>query len=165
MPFLALLLSPSHPFSSTLSLPSPYYPLSPTLSLLPPLYYPLSYPLSPTPSLLPSLLPPLYYPLSYPLSPTLSLLPSPSLISSYHYYIPVHFHLVSCNERLEEKTAIPLEEDNIGHKMLLNMGWVPWQGLGLQENGIINPIPVDVKRGKTGLGISTNHTHRGHTTE
>ena len=123
----------------------------------------------PTLSLLPSLLPSPTLslpPLSYPLSPTLSLLSSPSLLfSSYHYYIPVHFHLVSCNERLEEKTAIPLEEDNIGHKMLLNMGWVPWQGLGLQENGIINPIPVDVKRGKTGLGISTNHTHRGHTTE
>jgi hypothetical protein len=49
-------------------------------------------------------------------------------------------------------SAPPIQEHNLGHKMLQNLGWVPGQGLGRNENGMVNPVHARMKRSKSGLG-------------
>lgn len=47
--------------------------------------------------------------------------------------------------------AQPINEDNIGNKMLQKMGWNPGTGLGRESSGITNHIPAIVKTKRTGL--------------
>eukprot|EP01129_Flabellula_baltica_P004482 TRINITY_DN1562_c0_g1_i3.p1 TRINITY_DN1562_c0_g1~~TRINITY_DN1562_c0_g1_i3.p1 ORF type:complete len:229 (+),score=60.32 TRINITY_DN1562_c0_g1_i3:204-890(+) len=46
----------------------------------------------------------------------------------------------------------PIEETNIGFQMLLKMGWVRNTGLGVQQHGRVEPIPIVVKNETLGLG-------------
>ena len=50
-------------------------------------------------------------------------------------------------------SAPPIQEHNLGHKMLQSLGWSPGQGLGRNGSGIINPVQATMKRSKSGLGI------------
>ncbi|KAJ3320440.1 squalene synthetase-like protein [Boothiomyces sp. JEL0866] len=43
----------------------------------------------------------------------------------------------------------PIDSDNVGHMMMQMMGW---QGGGLKEDGIVEPIQVVVRSKRTGLG-------------
>jgi hypothetical protein len=45
----------------------------------------------------------------------------------------------------------PLDNTNKGSLMLKKMGW-GGQGLGANETGIIQPIPLSTQKGKKGLG-------------
>eukprot|EP00741_Cyanophora_paradoxa_P019413 tig00021127_g18740.t1 len=47
--------------------------------------------------------------------------------------------------------ADPIEEDNVGHKMLARMGWTSGTGLGAKRQGRTEPIPVVVRSSKRGL--------------
>ena len=53
----------------------------------------------------------------------------------------MHF-VIFC--RFEQPTKAGLAGDNIGNKMLKQMGWSDGQGLGKKGQGIVNPIQVDI---------------------
>ncbi len=44
----------------------------------------------------------------------------------------------------------PLSSDNIGHQMLLRMGWKPGQGLGLYGDGIREPVTISFRAPQLG---------------
>ena len=45
----------------------------------------------------------------------------------------------------------PISQTNLGHKMLMTMGWSPGQGLGAGE-GLVEPVQVKYKSERRGLG-------------
>jgi hypothetical protein len=47
------------------------------------------------------------------------------------------------SEKMTNESAsvkVSINENNIGFKLLKNMGWVEGKGLGKQENGIVEPV-------------------------
>lgn len=48
------------------------------------------------------------------------------------------------------KTAAPIT-DGIGMLLLRKMGWEPGQGLGKKNEGVVDPIMLDIKFDKKGL--------------
>jgi len=54
-------------------------------------------------------------------------------------------------DHIQEDT--PIENTNIGHKLLLNMGWKQGSGLGKDNSGIVNPIMPTKHTKNAGLGI------------
>lgn len=56
-----------------------------------------------------------------------------------------HGHVVGQN-------ASEISEENFGHRLMRQMGWVEGSGLGKEKSGIVAPIPATVKLTKTGLG-------------
>uniref|UniRef100_A0A915DVB9 RNA-binding protein 5 n=1 Tax=Ditylenchus dipsaci TaxID=166011 RepID=A0A915DVB9_9BILA len=52
------------------------------------------------------------------------------------------------------KAAVPLDESNIGNKMLKSMGWSEGQGLGRNLQGIVNPVTAEQRVQGVGLGAS-----------
>ena len=48
--------------------------------------------------------------------------------------------------------ALPISEDNKGHKMLLAMGWKKGEGLGIENSGSSSFIEVKVRSKRGGLG-------------
>jgi hypothetical protein len=48
--------------------------------------------------------------------------------------------------------AKPLDESNIGHKMLLKMGWKAGDSLAGNGTGIIEPITATIRSKRAGLG-------------
>lgn len=51
-------------------------------------------------------------------------------------------------------SSSPLDESNLGRKMLQGMGWKPGSGLGPREEGIREPIAALLRPRFTGLGFS-----------
>lgn len=50
-------------------------------------------------------------------------------------------------------SAAPIGTGNVGHKMLMAMGWKPGSGLGVEGGGgIVNPVDVMVRGKRSGLG-------------
>ncbi|KAJ3044021.1 G patch domain-containing protein 2 [Rhizophlyctis rosea] len=49
--------------------------------------------------------------------------------------------------------AKPVGEGNVGHRMLMAMGWKPGQTLGREGTGILNPVDVTVRSRGAGLGL------------
>lgn len=48
--------------------------------------------------------------------------------------------------------AAPIEEDNIGNKLLRKLGWSPGQGLGSGKEGRREPVEAVFRASRTGLG-------------
>jgi hypothetical protein len=48
--------------------------------------------------------------------------------------------------------AAPIEEDNVGNKMLRKLGWSPGQGLGSSKEGRTEPVEAVFRGNRTGLG-------------
>lgn len=48
--------------------------------------------------------------------------------------------------------AAPIEEGNIGNRMLRKLGWSPGQGLGSAKSGRTDPVEVVYKGNRSGLG-------------
>ncbi|RKP18825.1 G-patch-domain-containing protein, partial [Rozella allomycis CSF55] len=46
----------------------------------------------------------------------------------------------------------PLDETNKGNKLLQKLGWVPGTGLGLENNGIVDPVVSVIRQKRRGLG-------------
>jgi hypothetical protein len=51
-------------------------------------------------------------------------------------------------------SAMPIDADNFGNKLMRKMGWMPGAGLGPQEKGLKEPLQVVYKPDKRGLGSS-----------
>lgn len=63
-------------------------------------------------------------------------------------------------EKREEKLNTALDESNKGFAMLAKMGFKKGMGLGKKEQGISNPIPLDIKEGRKGLGKESEEARR-----
>jgi len=50
------------------------------------------------------------------------------------------------------KDAKPINEDNVGNKLLQKMGWKPGEGLGSSSDGIKDPLAAVYRHKRTGLG-------------
>lgn len=46
----------------------------------------------------------------------------------------------------------PIDESNVGHKILEKIGWVKGQGLGSNQEGMPEPISLVIRKKKSGLG-------------
>jgi len=44
------------------------------------------------------------------------------------------------------------QENNVGNRMLLSMGWAKGQGIGAAQQGLLSPIKVALRRRGQGLG-------------
>ncbi|KAK1386682.1 G-patch domain-containing protein [Heracleum sosnowskyi] len=56
------------------------------------------------------------------------------------------------------ESAIP--ETNVGFKMLSKMGYVPGKALGKEGSGISEPVGIEIRRGRGGLGREDPETER-----
>lgn len=56
------------------------------------------------------------------------------------------------SERLEEGLQKPISSTNKGYSMLEKMGFKPGAGLGKTSSGIVEPIAINVKNDRQGLG-------------
>jgi RNA-binding protein 5/10 len=63
----------------------------------------------------------------------------------------------SAEETFEQPTKYGIGEDNIGNRLLQNMGWKAGEGLGKNKNGIIDPIQPEIYAAGVGLGASQSH--------
>lgn len=59
---------------------------------------------------------------------------------------------VTEEEKREEGLSVAISNDNKGFEMLMKMGYKPGQGLGKMGSGISEPIAVNVKANRSGLG-------------
>lgn len=51
-----------------------------------------------------------------------------------------------------EVSTMPIDEGNVGNKMLRSMGWSTGTGLGLMAQGQVEPVPVVKRLKRRGLG-------------
>ncbi|PKK71434.1 hypothetical protein RhiirC2_865607 [Rhizophagus irregularis] len=64
----------------------------------------------------------------------------------------------SVEESFEQPTKYGIGEDNIGNRLLQNMGWKAGEGLGKNKNGIVDPIQPEIYTAGVGLGASQSHS-------
>ncbi|KAK4348167.1 hypothetical protein RND71_034506 [Anisodus tanguticus] len=53
---------------------------------------------------------------------------------------------------LTSSTSIPIDSSNLGFKLLKKHGWREGTGLGIAEQGRLEPVPAYIKKNKRGLG-------------
>lgn len=58
-------------------------------------------------------------------------------------------------EALEEGLKQPIDSGNKGFSMLQKMGFKSGMGLGKNNSGIVEPIPINIKNNKQGLGLKS----------
>ncbi|KAG2193719.1 hypothetical protein INT47_013187 [Mucor saturninus] len=58
-----------------------------------------------------------------------------------------------------------MDEKNKGMKMLMKMGFKKGSGLGQQQSGIMEPIAIDLKAGRSGIGMDTQLLKRAREAE
>ncbi|CAI2170167.1 18789_t:CDS:10 [Funneliformis geosporum] len=61
-------------------------------------------------------------------------------------------------ETYDQPTKFGIGEDNIGNRLLQNMGWKAGEGLGKNKNGIVVPIQPEIYTAGVGLGASNSHS-------
>lgn len=61
---------------------------------------------------------------------------------------------ISAEETARIKAITPLDQSNIGNKMLKSMGWSEGTGLGRHGQGIVNPIQAEQRAPGIGLGAA-----------
>lgn len=61
-------------------------------------------------------------------------------------------------EKREEGLSSAITSTNKGFGMLMKMGYKPGQGIGKTQSGIVEPIPVEVKADRHGLGKTLKKT-------
>jgi len=52
------------------------------------------------------------------------------------------------------REQVPLDDTNIGNRLLKSMGWSAGQGLGKSAQGIVNPISAEQRARGVGLGAA-----------
>lgn len=55
-------------------------------------------------------------------------------------------------ERREEGLNVAISSDNKGFSMLAKMGYKPGESIGRSSNGIVEPISIQIKTNRAGLG-------------
>ncbi|CAF2731423.1 unnamed protein product [Rotaria sp. Silwood2] len=63
------------------------------------------------------------------------------------------FHSEPNGQSLKNNDIItPINSTNLGHQLLEKIGWIPGNGLGVNQNGIKIPIEVNIRNRRQGLG-------------
>ena len=75
-------------------------------------------------------------------------------------YSQVYPKVLKTSTKLEDKKRVEglqksLDSSNKGFALLTKMGYKPGEGLGKSKDGIIEPIGVEVKTNRSGLGAET----------
>ncbi|XP_019626028.1 PREDICTED: G patch domain-containing protein 11-like [Branchiostoma belcheri] len=63
-------------------------------------------------------------------------------------------------EKRDEALSQPISSDNIGFKMLQKMGFKQGQGLGRLGKGRAEPVPLEVKADRTGMGLANEQKRK-----
>ncbi|KAI6214511.1 hypothetical protein M3Y94_00277000 [Aphelenchoides besseyi] len=58
----------------------------------------------------------------------------------------------------KRRAHVPLDDTNVGNKLLKSMGWTEGRGLGRNEQGIVNPIAAEQRAQGVGLGAAGSRT-------
>ncbi|TMW91606.1 hypothetical protein EJD97_014119 [Solanum chilense] len=56
------------------------------------------------------------------------------------------------DEGMSCSTSIPIDSSNLGFKLLKKHGWKEGTGLGIAQQGRLEPVPTYIKKNKRGLG-------------
>ncbi|KAI6187545.1 AMP-N domain-containing protein [Aphelenchoides besseyi] len=83
--------------------------------------------------------------------------------SELHKYLDISKPLAGGNVEDYEVEAkrrahVPLDDTNVGNKLLKSMGWTEGRGLGRNEQGIVNPIAAEQRAQGVGLGAAGSRT-------
>ncbi|XP_066281478.1 G patch domain-containing protein 11-like isoform X1 [Branchiostoma lanceolatum] len=63
-------------------------------------------------------------------------------------------------EKRDEALSQPISSDNIGFKMLQKMGFKQGQGLGRLGKGRAEPVPLQMKSDRTGMGLANEQKRK-----
>eukprot|EP00210_Caulerpa_lentillifera_P009550 g9108.t1 len=63
---------------------------------------------------------------------------------------------LSAEEKRERALSQKLSEENKGYQLLQKMGYIEGKGLGADKQGIVEPLPIAVKRDRKGIGEQSN---------
>ncbi|CAF1311773.1 unnamed protein product [Rotaria sordida] len=67
--------------------------------------------------------------------------------------VHIDSHLEQNVQSLKNNDIItPINPTNLGHQLLEKIGWIPGNGLGLNQDGIKTPIEVNIRNHRQGLG-------------
>ncbi|CAF1311794.1 unnamed protein product [Rotaria sordida] len=73
--------------------------------------------------------------------------------SEYLTDVHIDSHLEQNVQSLKNNDIItPINPTNLGHQLLEKIGWIPGNGLGLNQDGIKTPIEVNIRNHRQGLG-------------
>ncbi|KAM3289846.1 hypothetical protein CQW23_28516 [Capsicum baccatum] len=68
-------------------------------------------------------------------------------------------------------TSIPIDSSNLGFKLLKKHGWREGTGLGIAEQGRLEPVPAYIKKNMRGLGaekpkkVAAHPKNTGHSSD
>lgn len=53
----------------------------------------------------------------------------------------------------KELVLEPISDDSKGHQLLEKIGWIKGEGLGKDNDGIKEPLPIIIRKKRSGLGV------------
>eukprot|EP00051_Salpingoeca_urceolata_P017072 m.230036 g.230036 ORF g.230036 m.230036 type:complete len:558 (-) comp18856_c4_seq4:45-1718(-) len=73
--------------------------------------------------------------------------------SSQLGYMPTHAQPTMCGRGVVGGLAQPIGTDNVGNRLLQQMGWSPGMGLGAAQDGIVEPVEAVFRPRRQGFGV------------
>lgn len=64
------------------------------------------------------------------------------------------------DEQTIAKVEAPIPQSNIGFKMLKQMGYTPGSALGKQGSGRAEPVGIEIRRSRAGIGLEDPHKEK-----
>ncbi|OIW07407.1 hypothetical protein TanjilG_10242 [Lupinus angustifolius] len=64
------------------------------------------------------------------------------------------------DEQTLAKVEVPIPQSNIGFKLLKQMGYTPGSALGKQGLGIAEPVGLEIRRSRAGIGLEDAHKEK-----
>ncbi|XP_061348886.1 uncharacterized protein LOC133294250 [Gastrolobium bilobum] len=64
------------------------------------------------------------------------------------------------DEQTLAKVEAPIPQSNIGFKMLKQMGYTPGSALGKQSSGRAEPVGIEIRRSRAGIGLDDPHKEK-----
>lgn len=64
------------------------------------------------------------------------------------------------DEQTLAKVEVPIPQSNIGFKLLKQMGYTPGSALGKQGLGMAEPVGLEIRRSRAGIGLEDIHKEK-----
>lgn len=64
------------------------------------------------------------------------------------------------DEQTLAKVEAPIPQSNIGFKLLKQMGYTPGSALGKEGSGRAEPVGIDIRRSRAGIGLDDPHKEK-----
>ncbi|XP_058757088.1 uncharacterized protein LOC131630320 [Vicia villosa] len=64
------------------------------------------------------------------------------------------------DEQTLAKVEAPIPQSNIGFKLLQNMGYTPGSALGKEGSGRAEPVGIEIRRSRAGIGLEDPHKEK-----